>query len=65
MQPTNRPLREELQKVKKALLELDKHSEKKLFASVDLGAKGLTSKKESFAAQVGRKLRPESQREAP
>ena len=52
MQPTNRPLREELLKVKRRVLEADRAAEKRMFAKVDLSSSGLTSKKDHFASQL-------------
>ena len=52
MQPTNRPLREELLKVKRRVLEEERAAEKRMFAKVDLGSSGLTSKRDAFASQL-------------
>ena len=50
--PANRPIRDELAKVKKAALQQAKHADKGLFGKVDLGSKGLTSKREAFNEQL-------------
>ena len=52
MQPTNRPLREELLKVKRRVLEEERAAEKRMFAKVDLSSSGLTSKRDAFASQL-------------
>ena len=51
-EPSNRAVREELLKAKKAVKELAKEGEKRLFQSVDLTKKGLTSKKDSVLEQL-------------
>tara|TARA_B110001452_G_scaffold128858_1_gene107055 strand:+ start:871 stop:2667 length:1797 start_codon:yes stop_codon:yes gene_type:complete len=50
--PANRPIRDELAKVKKAALQQAKNADKGLFGKVDLSSKGLTSKRDAFNEQL-------------
>ena len=51
-EPSNRSVREELLKAKRAVKDLLKDGEKRLFQGVDLAKKGLTSKKDEQVEQL-------------
>ena len=51
-EPSNRAVREELIKAKKAVIAIAKEADTRLFASVDLKSDGLTSKRDSALEQV-------------